>query len=87
MRGMETETLDKLYLEIAQFTQAKSCKELRLEQQIREIAKAPSWEAQAALAEIALADIECREPEQFATDWLHSNEPMMGRDQPPTPCE
>ena len=70
---LQTETLDKLYLEWSQFTQAKTGRELFLERQIREIAASKSWEEQAAMAELALAGIEDREPEQFATDWIHNN--------------
>jgi len=69
---METETLDKLFLEISQVTGAKTERELLLERSIREIAECKSWEAQAALAEYALADIEDRRPEKFALDWLDS---------------
>jgi|GEM_PF-5886926 len=67
---LQTETLDKLYLEWSQFTKAKTGRELRLENKIREIAQSKSWEEQAVMAELALADIEDRQPEQFALDWL-----------------
>lgn len=67
---MQTETLDKLYLEWSQFTKAKTGKELHLEQRIREIAGSKSWEEQSAMAEMALANIEGRLPEKFALDWL-----------------
>lgn len=70
---METETLDKLFLEISQFTKAKTSRELLLEKRIREIADAKSWEDQGALAELALADIENRQPERFALEWLDTN--------------
>ena len=37
---METETLDKLYLEWSQFTQARTARELRYEQLLRQAATA-----------------------------------------------
>lgn len=67
-----TETIDKLYLELSQISNAKTGKEIHLENRIREIANSKSWEEQAALAEIALADIEERMPEKFALDWLEA---------------
>ena len=70
---METETLDKLYLEISQFTEAKTKSELYLENMIRNIANATTWEDQAALAEIALADIEKRPVAEFAMEWMKAN--------------
>lgn len=69
---MQTETLDKLYLEWSQFTKAKTARELYLESLIKEIAESKSWESQSALAELALANIEERQPEQFALDWLNA---------------
>lgn len=68
---MQTETLDKLYLEWSQFTKAKTGRETQLENLIREIVGADSYQSQAALAELALADIDGREPEQWAIDWLN----------------
>jgi hypothetical protein len=70
--NMQTETLDKLYLEWSQFTKAKTARELYLESLIKEIAESKSWESQSALAELALANIEERQPEQFALDWLNA---------------
>ena len=66
----QTESLDKLFLEISQFTNAKTGRELFLENQIREIASSKSWEEQGCMAEIALAEIEGREPDEFVLDYL-----------------
>jgi len=57
---MQTETLDRLYLEWSQFTKARTERELHLEKLIREIAETMSWEQQACRAEIALAFVENR---------------------------
>ena len=63
---METEILDKLYLEWSQFTKARTQRELKLMSSMRKIAKAKSWEEQAVIAEYAVADAENREPEDWA---------------------
>lgn len=69
---MQTEIIDKLFLELSQITKAKTEREMNLEQAIKEIAAASSWESQAVYAELALAIIEDRAPEQFAIEWLDS---------------
>ena len=65
---IETESIDRLFLELSQFTKAKTARELRLEGMIRKIAEAGSWEAQGKAAEIALAEIENRLPERWAIE-------------------
>ena len=64
----ETTAIETLFLELSQFTKAKTARELRLEALIREIAKASSWEKQGKAAEKALAYIENRAPEQWAME-------------------
>ena len=40
---METETLDRLFLELSQFTRAKTKRECELEEQVAEFAAALEW--------------------------------------------
>jgi len=72
---METGTIDKLFLELSQFTQAKTERELHLERWIREIANSTSHDSTSAVAEYALADIENREPEEWAEASLNNPPP------------
>lgn len=65
---IETESIDRLFLELSQFTKAKTAREIKLEAMIRRIATSGSWEAQGKAAEIALAEIENRTPERWATE-------------------
>jgi hypothetical protein len=76
--GFETESIDRLYLELSQFTKAKTQREIFLELKIREIAESESWEEQSCMAELAMADIENRQPEQFALDYLDKPPPSKG---------
>ena len=66
--AVETESIDRLFLEISQFTKAKTEREITLENMIRKIAGTASWEKQGQEAEKALAFIENRQPEQWAAE-------------------
>lgn len=65
---IETESIDRLFLELSQFTKARTQREIALERMIRQIAEAGSWEKQGREAEKALAFIEGRLPERWATE-------------------
>jgi len=70
---VETETIDRLFLELSQFTKAKTWRELRLEARIKELEE--------ALGDMRFAyinkDADC--PHQFETDALaRSHEALSG---------
>lgn len=67
---MDTETIDRFYLELSQFTSAKTKRELELEQAIIDICESKSWEEQMIMSECARAKVENREPET----WVKSRE-------------
>ncbi len=64
----ETTAIDTLFLELSQFTKAKTAREIRLEELIRALANSGSWEKQGRAAEKALAYIENRAPAQWAME-------------------